>query len=71
VTGLQLWHSHEYERLRKAHLEGRYADAHHLCGPCTDWMGMRWEWGFEVAVGAVMGYKPAASAPPPLRITPG
>jgi MoaA/NifB/PqqE/SkfB family radical SAM enzyme len=64
----ELWHSAEYERLRKAHLEGRYADAHHLCGPCTDWMGMRWEWGFEVAVGAVMGYKPASTTPPPLRV---
>jgi MoaA/NifB/PqqE/SkfB family radical SAM enzyme len=66
----ELWHSAEYERLRRAHLEGRYGDAHHLCGPCTDWMGMRWEWGFEVAVGAVMGDKKGPAAPPPLRIQP-
>lgn len=61
----ELWHGAEYERLRRAHLEGRYGDAHKICGPCTDWMGMRWEWGFEIAVGAVMGDKNAPSAPPP------
>jgi MoaA/NifB/PqqE/SkfB family radical SAM enzyme len=55
----EVWHSAEYDRLRRAHLEGRYADAHPICGPCTDWMGMRWEWGFEVAVGAVMGNQAA------------
>lgn len=64
-TMKELWHSAEYERLRKAHLEGRYGDAHHLCGPCTDWVGMRWEWGFEVAISAVMGDKSQPSAPPP------
>jgi MoaA/NifB/PqqE/SkfB family radical SAM enzyme len=56
-----LWKSAEYDRLRKAHLEGRYGDAHKICGPCTDWMGMRWEWGFEIAVAAVQG----KAAPPP------
>jgi len=61
-----MWASAEYERLRKAHLEGRYAEAHSLCGPCTDWMGMRWDWGFEIAVNAVMGDKSQPSAPPPL-----
>jgi MoaA/NifB/PqqE/SkfB family radical SAM enzyme len=66
----ELWHSAEYERLRKAHLEGRYGDAHSLCGPCTDWIGMRWEWGLEVAIGAVMGNANAPQAPPPLRILP-
>jgi MoaA/NifB/PqqE/SkfB family radical SAM enzyme len=50
----ELWQSVEYNRLRKAHLEGRYADAHPICGPCTDWKPMRWDWGFEVAVKAVM-----------------
>lgn len=63
----ELWHSTEYERLRQAHLDGRYGEAHSLCGPCTDWMGMRWEWGFEVAIGAVMGDKSAPSVRPPLK----
>ncbi len=62
----ELWASAEYERLRKAHLEGRYGEAHSLCGPCTDWMGMRWDWGFEIAVNAVMGDRSMPSAPPPL-----
>ncbi len=61
----ELWHSDEYERLRQAHLEGRYADAHSLCGPCTDWMGMRWDWGFELAVDAVMGKRKVDDIPPP------
>ena len=46
--------------------EGRYGEAHSLCGPCTDWMGMRWDWGFEIAVNAVMGDRSQPSAPPPL-----
>jgi MoaA/NifB/PqqE/SkfB family radical SAM enzyme len=62
----ELWRSAEYERMRRAHLEGRYADAHHLCGPCRDWQGMRWDWGFEVAVNAVTGREPAPAAPPPI-----
>ena len=59
----ELWDSPEYDRLRRTHLEGRYADAHHLCGPCTDWMGMRWNWGFEIAVDAVMGSKTDSQSP--------
>lgn len=62
----ELWHGAEYERLRGCHIGGKYGEAHSICGPCTDWMGMRWEWGFEVAVGAVMGDRGAPSAPPPL-----
>lgn len=65
-TIADLWRSAEYERLRRAHLEGRYADAHPICGPCKDWMAMRWDWGFEVAVRAVMGDQSMPSAPPPI-----
>jgi MoaA/NifB/PqqE/SkfB family radical SAM enzyme len=61
----QLWHDPEYNRMRQAHLDGRYAAAHPICGPCTDWLGMRWEWGFEIAVGAVMGEAGLPSTPPP------
>jgi hypothetical protein len=62
-----LWQGAEYARLRAAHLEGRFGDAHSLCAPCTDWMGMRWDWGFEVAVRAVTGRAQAPSTPPMLR----
>jgi hypothetical protein len=62
----ELWDGMEYQRLRKAHLEGKYGKAHKLCGPCTDWMGMRWDWGFEIAVNAVMSGAPAPDAPPPM-----
>jgi MoaA/NifB/PqqE/SkfB family radical SAM enzyme len=66
----ELWQGVEYERMRRAHLEGRYAEAHSLCGPCHDWQGMRWDWGFEVAVNAVTGRAPAPSTPPPLAVVP-
>jgi MoaA/NifB/PqqE/SkfB family radical SAM enzyme len=64
----EVWKSAEYDRMRKAHLEGRYADAHPICGPCMDWTAMRWDWGFEVAVNAVMGVQGMPSAPPPLSV---
>lgn len=49
-----VWKSAEYERLRGCHLRGAFGEAHSICAPCTDWMGMKWDWGYEVAVGAVM-----------------
>lgn len=62
----ELWKSAEYGRLRQCHLDGDWGGAHSLCGPCTDWMGMRWDWGVEVAINAIMGNTPAPNAPPPL-----
>jgi len=63
-----LWQSAEYERLRGCHLSGDHEAAHAMCGPCTDWMGMRWEWGFEVAIGAVLGDKEAPNQAPKLNV---
>lgn len=60
----ELWQGAEYARLRACHLSGRYGEAHSICGPCTDWMGMRWDWGFEVAVGAVLGDNSVPDMPP-------
>jgi hypothetical protein len=54
----ELWKSTEYERLRGCHLRGAWSEAHPICQPCTDWMGMKWDWGFEVAVKAVMNSGP-------------
>ena len=64
----EVWQNAEYERLRGCHFRGDYQAAHDMCGPCTDWMGMRWEWGFEVAVGAVLGQKEIPSKPPVLNV---
>jgi wyosine [tRNA(Phe)-imidazoG37] synthetase (radical SAM superfamily) len=61
-----VWRSAEYERMRSCHLTGRYGDAHDICGPCTDWMGMRWDWGFELAIQAVKGDTSVSDKPPPL-----
>jgi MoaA/NifB/PqqE/SkfB family radical SAM enzyme len=68
TTIKEVWKNSEYSRLRGCHLGGKYGEAHNICGPCTDWMGMRWEWGFEVAVNAALGDKNAPSAPPPLAV---
>jgi MoaA/NifB/PqqE/SkfB family radical SAM enzyme len=64
-----IWRSIEYGRLRRAHLDGKWADAHKICGPCTDWMGMRWEWGFEVAVAAVLGDKNVPETAPAMPVS--
>ena len=53
-TIAELWKSAEYDRLRGCHLKGAWEEAHPICGPCTDWMGMKWDWGFEIAVRAVL-----------------
>lgn len=50
-----VWKSAEYERMRGCALRGEHEKAHAICGPCSDWRGMRWEWGFEVALHAVLG----------------
>lgn len=62
----EVWKSAEYTRLRGCHLGGRYGEAHPICGPCTDWMGMRWDWGFELAIRAAMGDSSVPAAPPPI-----
>lgn len=63
----ELWKSAEYERLRGCHLRGDYPGAHAVCGPCTDWMGMRWDWGFDLAIRAAFGDKTVPDAPAPLE----
>lgn len=65
-----VWQSAEYERMRGCHKSGDYAEAHKICGPCTDWMGMRWDWGFEKAIGAVTGKTPNTPDGPPPRTLP-
>ncbi|MCZ7660912.1 MAG: radical SAM protein [Xanthobacteraceae bacterium] len=63
----ELWRGAEYERMRGCHLGGKYAEAHPICGPCTDWMGMRWDWGFEMAIRAAFGDKSVPDKPAPLE----
>jgi len=63
----ELWRSAEYERLRGCHLRGEYSKAHGVCGPCTDWMGMRWDWGFDMAIRAAFGDKTVPDKPRPIE----
>lgn len=69
TTIKEVWKSSEYARMRGCHLSGEYGQAHPICQPCTDWMGMRWEWGFELAISAAMGNKDVPTTPPPLEGT--
>jgi uncharacterized radical SAM superfamily Fe-S cluster-containing enzyme len=66
-TIADLWRSAEYERLRGCHLRGEWAEAHAICPGCTDWMGMRWDWGFEVALRAAFGDQSVPDKPKPLE----
>jgi len=63
----ELWQGAEYDRLRGCHLGGRWSEAHNICGPCTDWMGMRWDWGFDMAIRAAFGDKSVPDQPAPLE----
>lgn len=63
----QVWKGQEYDRMRSCHLAGRPSAAHDICGPCTDWMGMRWDWPFELAVRAAFGDTSIAERPAPLQ----
>jgi hypothetical protein len=58
-----IWASPEYDRMRGCHLKKQYGEAHPICGPCTDWMGMRWDWGFDVAIRAALGSEIPATPP--------
>jgi len=56
TTIAEVWNSPEYDRMRGCHMGGRAEEAHSICGPCTDWMGMRWDWPFELAVKAALAW---------------
>ncbi len=62
----EVWRNSDYDRMRGCHMRGEYDDAHDICGPCTDWMGMRWDWTFEMAIRAAFGDKTVADRPRPL-----
>jgi MoaA/NifB/PqqE/SkfB family radical SAM enzyme len=63
----ELWRSAEYDRMRGCHMDGKYSKAHGICGPCTDWMGMRWDWGFDMAIRAAFGDKTVPDKPRPVE----
>jgi len=63
----EIWSSAEYDRLRGCHIKEKYDEAHKICGPCTDWKGMRWDWGYEKAIGAIRGDKNIPDIPSPLE----
>lgn len=62
----EIWRNAEYERMRGCHAAGDYESAHKICGPCTDWIGMRWDWGFDLAIKAAFGDKSVPDKPRPL-----
>jgi uncharacterized radical SAM superfamily Fe-S cluster-containing enzyme len=62
-----VWRSAEYSRMRGCHLKGSYTEAHKICTNCTDWMGMRWDWGFDMAIKAAFGDKTIPDKPAQLE----
>jgi radical SAM protein with 4Fe4S-binding SPASM domain len=50
----EIWQSEIYQKLRDLHATGRWGDIA-MCRKCMDWQHMRWDHGFEKAIGKVMG----------------
>lgn len=49
-----VWQSPIYARFRELHQTGRWGDIE-MCRKCMDWQHMRWDHGFEKAIGKVLG----------------
>lgn len=62
----EIWQGPEYERMRSCHKHGKYKEAHDICDKCTDWTGMRWDWGYEKALTALRGDENIPDLPTPL-----
>ena len=56
----------EYNNLRKFHLNGVFKSGQSICESCTDWKGMRWDWGYEKALEALRGDQTIPETPSPL-----
>lgn len=50
----EIWKSPPYREMRRRHLAGGEA-GHPLCGPCTDWTTMPWDYGFDRVMREVIG----------------
>jgi len=50
----EIWQSEIYQKFRDLHASGRWGDVS-MCRKCMDWQHMRWDHGFEKAIGKVMG----------------
>ena len=57
ITIKSIWESQEYNDLRKCHQKGDFKSGQSICEACTDWRGMRWDWGYEKALDALRGDK--------------
>lgn len=60
TTIAELWQSHQYAALRRAHLTGDYS-AHGFCGQCPDWQETRWPGQGQTYATLVRGLKETAA----------
>ena len=61
-----IWENQEYNNLRNCHLNGDFKSGQSICDGCTDWKGMRWDWGYEKALEALRGDQTIPETPSPL-----
>ena len=62
----KIWNNKNYNKLRSCHLEGDFKTSQSICEKCTDWQGMRWDWGYEKALEALRGDASIPETPSPL-----
>lgn len=62
----EIWQSEKYKKLRKCHVNNDFKSGQSICEKCTDWKGMRWDWGYEKALDALRGEKNIPDYPAPL-----
>lgn len=62
----EIWNGQKYDELRSFHLKGDFKSGQSICETCTDWKGMRWDWGYEKALEALRGDKKIPDMPTPL-----
>ncbi|MEW5691824.1 MAG: radical SAM/SPASM domain-containing protein [Candidatus Hydrogenedentota bacterium] len=52
----RVWNSEEYKEMRKNQIAGKY-DRMNMCGSCTDWKAMDWEYDYNYAVERLINEK--------------
>lgn len=62
----KIWNNKNYDKLRSCHLKGDFKTGQSICEKCTDWQGMRWDWGYEKALEALRGDSSIPETPSPL-----
>jgi len=49
ITIQEIWNSDEYKKMRERQIKGEY-DKINICGSCTDWQAMDWNYDYNFAI---------------------